>query len=192
MFGTTPNYLRHLRIFGEIGIVKIPAQEGHKSKIANRGKEAIFVGYSNNHTGDVYRFYDVESKRIKISRDVRWTGKFYANSDYVSIPNYDQNAMIRATRGNRLNENTSETESTSDNQETTVDNTIRVTHDPTRDDMAEIVLVGGTDESYESPETFEKAWNHNNDYLREKWREAIKKEFENNLFQYKRKMSFKI
>ena len=36
-----------------------------------------------------------------------------------------------------------------------------------------------TDESYESPETFEKAWNHPNYYLRDKLREAIKKELEN-------------
>ena len=45
--------------------------------------------------------------------------------------------------------------------------------------MSEIVLVGGTEESYESPETFEKAWNHPNNYLRNKWREAITKELEN-------------
>ena len=37
-------------------------------------------------------------------------------------------------------------------------------YDPMRDDMSEIVLFGGTDESYKSPETFEKAWNHENDY----------------------------
>ena len=56
---------------------------------------------------------------------------------------------------------------------------VQMTHEPTHDNMAEIVLVGGTDESYVSPETFKKVWNHKNDYLRNKWREAIKKEFEN-------------
>ena len=35
-------------------------------------------------------------------------------------------------------------------------NVVRIAYDPTRDDMSEIVLVGGMDESYESPETFEK------------------------------------
>ena len=59
------------------------------------------------------------------------------------------------------------------------DKIVRIAYDPTRDDMSEIVLVGRTDESYESPETFDKAWNHPNNYLRNKWREAIKKEFEN-------------
>ena len=53
------------------------------------------------------------------------------------------------------------------------------TYDPTCDDVSEIVLVGGMDESYKSLEIFEKAWNHENDYLRSKWREAIEKELEN-------------
>ena len=54
-----------------------------------------------------------------------------------------------------------------------------MTYNPMRDNMSEIVLVGGMDESYKSPEAFEKIWNHENNYLRNKWREAIKKEFEN-------------
>ena len=53
------------------------------------------------------------------------------------------------------------------------DNIVRIAYDPTFDNMPEIVLVGGTDESYKSLETFEKAWNHPNDHLRNKWREAI-------------------
>ena len=47
---------------------------------------------------------------------------------------------------------------------------IKTTYDTTLDDMSEIVLVGGTNESCESPETFEAAWNDKNDYLRGKWR----------------------
>ena len=30
-----------------------PKQEGHKSKIENKGKEVIPVGYSNDHAGDI-------------------------------------------------------------------------------------------------------------------------------------------
>ena len=45
--------------------------------------------------------------------------------------------------------------------------------------MAEVVLVGGTDESYESPERFNDVRYNENPKLRLKWREAIKKEFEN-------------
>ena len=70
MVGTTPNHLHYLHIFGEIGIVMTPKQEGHKSKTENKGKEAIFVRHSNDHTGDVYRFFNFTSKLIKISRDM--------------------------------------------------------------------------------------------------------------------------
>ena len=52
-------------------------------------------------------------------------------------------------------------------------------YDPTRDDVTDILLVGGTDESYKAPENFEEAWNNKNPYLTDKWREAIQKEFEN-------------
>ena len=45
--------------------------------------------------------------------------------------------------------------------------------------MAEVVLVGGTDISYKSPEQFNDAWYNKNPKLRLKWREAIKKEFDN-------------
>ena len=45
--------------------------------------------------------------------------------------------------------------------------------------MAEVVLVGGTDKSYKSLEEINDAWYNENPKLRLKWREAIKKEFEN-------------
>ena len=41
-----------------------------------------------------------------------------------------------------------------------------MTYDPTHDDMSDIVLVGVNNESYKSLETFEKVWNHENNYLR--------------------------
>ena len=61
-FRTMPKYLRHLVIFGEIGNVVAPKQEGHTSKIVNKGEEDILDGYSNDHAGDVYRFSDLASK----------------------------------------------------------------------------------------------------------------------------------
>ena len=50
---------------------------------------------------------------------------------------------------------------------------------PTTNDVAEVVLVGGTDESYESPESFNYTWYNENLKLFLKWRESIKKEFQN-------------
>ena len=178
MFGTTPNYLPHLHIFGELGIIMTPKQEGYKSKIGNKGEKAIFVGYSNDHAGDVYKFFHLASNQIKISRDVLWTGKFYINRDYVSIPNYNQNGTIKITgHTGQIQELTQEIENDPDETEYQNENIVWMTYDPTRDDMS--VLAGGTDESYKSPETFEIAWNHEKDYLRSKWREPIDRELEN-------------
>ena len=44
MFGRHPAFLKHLRIFGEMGIILVHKQEGQKSKIEDRGKEAILSG----------------------------------------------------------------------------------------------------------------------------------------------------
>ena len=59
------------------------------------------------------------------------------------------------------------------------ENTVQMTYDPTHDDVSEIGLVGGTDESYESLKIFEKAWNYDDNYLRSKSRDTMKKELKN-------------
>ena len=66
-----------------------------------------------------------------------------------------------------------------DETENQKENTVRMAYDRTCDNLSEIVLVGATDESYKSPKTFEKAWNHENNYVRSKWSDAIEKEVEN-------------
>ena len=77
MFKKNPGFISYLRIFREIGMVLSHKQIGYKSKMSDKGKEAFFVGYTTEHAGDVYRMYDPRTKRIKISRDLRWMGNFY-------------------------------------------------------------------------------------------------------------------
>ena len=55
---------------------------------------------------------------------------------------------------------------------------------PNIDDIVEFAMVGGTDDSYVNPKNFENAWNHENEYERLMWRNAIKKEF-NDMFKHK-------
>ena len=71
MFGRMPNYVNDLRTFGEIAIVK---DNGHKikGKLSDRGMEAMFVGYSEHHAKNVYRFMNLKTNRIMTSRDVTW------------------------------------------------------------------------------------------------------------------------
>ena len=90
MFKKNPGFINHLPIFGEMGFMLTHRQTGHKSKISDKGKEAIFVGYATEHAGDVYRMYDPNTKRIKISHDERWIGKFYNDRHPIEIPDYKE------------------------------------------------------------------------------------------------------
>ena len=93
----------------------------------NKGKEAIFEGYSNDYIGDGYRCFDLACKQIKMSRNVRWTGKSYASGNYVSIPNYNQNAVIKITGDTRqIEEMTQEIENDPDETDNQNENTVRI------------------------------------------------------------------
>ena len=46
-----------------------------RTKIDLRGKISLFVGYSAQHAGDVYRLLNPKTSRVVHSRDVKWTGK---------------------------------------------------------------------------------------------------------------------
>ena len=65
----TPGYGKHLRKFGELGTVR-SYDKKIKAKLKNRGGVCMFVGYVEDHSGDVFRMYDMGSKGIKKTRDV--------------------------------------------------------------------------------------------------------------------------
>ena len=78
-------FMKHLRSFGEMAVVAI--HEGKKmiSKLDNRGKTCMFVGYADNHSGDVYRFLNIHTKRIIKSRDARWVNIIWKHYRMKSI-----------------------------------------------------------------------------------------------------------
>ena len=49
-----------------------------RMKIDPRGKISLFVGYNTQHAGDVYRVLNPKTSRVIHSRDVKWTGKTWA------------------------------------------------------------------------------------------------------------------
>ena len=65
-------YMKHLRSFGEMAVVAIHEGKKMRSKLDNRGKTCMFVGYADDHSGDVYRFLNIKTKRTIMSRDTRW------------------------------------------------------------------------------------------------------------------------
>ena len=78
-------YARSLITFGEMAVVAIDEGKKMRSKLDNRGKTCMFVGYADDHTKDVYRFLNIHTKRIILSRDVRWLNVMWKRYKKKSI-----------------------------------------------------------------------------------------------------------
>ena len=78
-------YMKHMRTFEEMAVVAINEGKKMRSKLDNRGKTCMFVGYAEDHTGDVYRFLNIHTKRIIMSRDVRWLNIIWKHYRMKSI-----------------------------------------------------------------------------------------------------------
>ena len=77
-FGVDAKYAKHLRVFDEMCVVADTDNKVGRTKVDPRGKISLFVGYSTQHAGDVYRLLSPETCRAIQSRDVKWTGKTWA------------------------------------------------------------------------------------------------------------------
>ena len=71
-YGKDAKYTRSLRTFGEMEVIAIHEGKKMRSKLDDRGKTCMFVGYAEDHAKDVYRFFNIHTRRIILSRDVRW------------------------------------------------------------------------------------------------------------------------
>ena len=75
-FNKDMKYMKHLRSFGEMAVVAIHEGKKMRSKLDTRGKASMFVGYADDHAGDVYRFINIQTKKVDLSRDVQWFNLF--------------------------------------------------------------------------------------------------------------------
>ena len=70
-FGKKPTILPYMVEFGRIGYVTI-RDNNIKKKTDERAINAIMAGYAKSHSGDTYRMFNPVTKRIILSRDVKW------------------------------------------------------------------------------------------------------------------------
>ena len=70
-------YVKYLRSFGEMAVIAISDGKKMRSKLDTRGRTGIFVGYADDHAGNVYRFINIQTKKIILSRDVQWLNSFW-------------------------------------------------------------------------------------------------------------------
>ena len=77
--------MKFMRTFGEMAVVAIHEGKKMRSKLDNRGKTCMFVGYAEDHAGDVFRFLNIHTKRIIMSRDVSWLNIIWKHYRMKSI-----------------------------------------------------------------------------------------------------------
>ena len=76
-YNKEPKYKKHLRSFGEMAVIAISDGKKMRSKLDTRGRTGIFVGYADDHAGNVYRFINIQTKKIILSRDIQWLNSFW-------------------------------------------------------------------------------------------------------------------
>ena len=81
--GKIPNFVKHLRTWGEAGTVKI--KDKSTPKVADRGIQCMFVGYALDHAPDCYRMWNPSTNRLMITRDIIWLQRmFYQRPQYIA------------------------------------------------------------------------------------------------------------
>ena len=214
LFGKDAKYVRHMKTFGEVGVTKITGSR-HISKLANRGEVKVFVGYAKDHDKDVYRMFNMKTRKVSLTRDVRWLSKLFG--DYKNIKEKEIIKVSDERESNKMNwmyESEDEVEADEEKGEANDDKervqkkianemkklsasfnpeATRIAERLTRKDEIEIEEEDYSDEEeiiFEragmaflmkdpgTPTNFEEAWNHPKKEDQEKWRTAIKKEFD--------------
>ena len=74
-FGKIPKFAKYLRTWGEAGVVTTKAEVQPKPK--DRGTTCMFIGYADDHDGDVYKMWNPETNRLLEPRDVIWLRRMF-------------------------------------------------------------------------------------------------------------------
>ena len=184
MFGHMPNYIEDLRTFGEIAIVRDNGNK-LKGKLSDRGLEAMFVGYSEHHAKNVYRFLNLKTNRIMTSRDVTWMHLLYKDyikekeSDTREIVVDDYNANVKYL-DNEISEAPKKIPRAIRELQTSYNDAEQIFKDTLNEEGIAFMGFALASESVtypDEPTTFQDAWHHKDAQEREGWRKAIKKEF---------------
>ena len=76
-YNDEPKYMKLLRSFGEMAVIAISDGKKMRSKLDTSRRTGIFVGYADDHAGNVYRFINILMKKIILSRDIQWLNSFW-------------------------------------------------------------------------------------------------------------------
>jgi hypothetical protein len=95
-----------LRTWGEAGTVKIKAM--NTLKLADRGVQCVFIGYSLEHSSNMYKMWDPKTGSVHMSRDIIWLCRIYyqaqdLHDNYVEVN--DENTTLEAKEGKVTTQN---------------------------------------------------------------------------------------
>ena len=91
-FKKKPKIIDHLRRFGELGVVTFRKGTKGRTKVENKGRTCIFVGYSEDSPPDTYRMYDPSTRKVVNSRDIKWLNKLYREKYETSTSEKDDDS----------------------------------------------------------------------------------------------------
>ena len=81
--GKQPSIYKHLIEYGRMGWVT--NRKKIKKKLAPKAIPCYMIGYAKGHSGDTYRMYNPITKKVIMSRDIKWadwTTKLYSGRYY--------------------------------------------------------------------------------------------------------------
>jgi hypothetical protein len=199
LYGCKPRLPASLRSFGEIGIVT--TKDKIQGKLNNRGMPCMFVGYSVHHAHDAYRMLNIETEMIINSRDIIWLNEMHKDLIGRKVKNQliddEEDTDIMKSKLQLLNEGQEVSQAVTNQDDLKRMKLYRQLHqlessfntdavklveqiEQGREvllDQVKLAFFSGMVIN-EEPSTFEQAWNHQDPKVRERWREAINKEFD--------------
>ena len=92
-YGKDAKYAKHLRSFGEICVTADTSNKVGRTKLDTRGGLSMFMGYSTQHAGDVYRLLHLKTNHVIYSRDVQLLSKMW-NEFYNITSNHSADAYV--------------------------------------------------------------------------------------------------
>ena len=188
MFGNKSHCVNNLRLFGEMGVVT--TKEKIQGKLKDRGTVCMFVGYPPSHACDVYRMLNMSTRHVIKSRDIKWLHKTYEDWCVKEDPESEKDDEIDDDDSILANTKAQETVE----QDKKKDKGSKVIREMKKlqgwfnPDASRVVessnsgrepIVDQADiafmmmEQPKEPGTFNEAFNHPEEDVRLKWREAI-------------------
>jgi hypothetical protein len=74
-FGKKPNFLKSLKIFGEVCVRTV--RKGRQDKLENKGDLCLLIGCPKDHYHDTFRLFNLDTRKVVESMDFTWLNQMY-------------------------------------------------------------------------------------------------------------------